>query len=98
MDKDTVSSPSVIEWGVATCALPGQAVSGDLHLVKSFGECVLIAAVDGVGHGNEALAAARIAVTVLEAHPEEPLPALLRRCHVELYGTRGVVTTLACLD
>jgi len=34
--------------------MPGQAVSGDMHLVRPFEDGVLVALVDGLGHGEEA--------------------------------------------
>ena len=49
-----------IEWAVATQPLPGPSVSGDLHLVEPFAHGALVAVVDGLGHGDEATAAARI--------------------------------------
>src|SRR5258706_150782 len=93
----TPSGSGLVEWGVAERALPGQTVSGDLHLVKPFADGVLLAVVDGLGHGDEATIAAKIAITVLESHAEEPLTALVKRCHEALTSTRGVVMTLATL-
>ena len=54
-----------------------------------------MAAIDGVGHGDEAAAASKIAVTTLEMYSDESVLALLRRCHEELKKTRGVVLSLA---
>ena len=48
----------MIEWGVASRALPGETRSGDLHVVESFAGGALVAAVDGLGHGEEAADAA----------------------------------------
>jgi serine phosphatase RsbU (regulator of sigma subunit) len=98
MDTDSAISKSVIAWGVATRALPGQRVSGDLHLVRPVKEGFLLAAVDGLGHGDEASAAAKAAVAVLEDHAGEPLVTLFRRCHEWLIRTRGVVMTVAALQ
>jgi phosphoserine phosphatase RsbX len=84
-----------IEWGVATLTLPGQTESGDRYMVRPFPDGVLVAVVDGVGHGDEAAAAAKIAVTVLETHSDESVLSLLKRCHEELRKTRGVVLSLA---
>ena len=93
------AAPSaVIDWGVSWRALPGERESGDLHIVSSFENGVLIGAVDGLGHGPEAAAAARIAGSVLEAHSGEPVVALVRRCHEALYRTRGVVLSIASID
>ena len=87
-----------IEWGVAALALPGEKASGDSHLVKAVTRGVLVAVVDGLGHGSEAASAAQAAVAALDRHAEEsPLP-LLERCHRALQGTRGVVMSLASFD
>jgi len=45
MREASVSTPPLIEWGVATLALPGEAQSGDLHLVQPAGTGVLVAVV-----------------------------------------------------
>jgi len=86
---------AVIEWGVATLTLPGQGESGDSYVVRPFPDGVLVAAVDGLGHGDEAAAAAKTAVAILEMYSPEPVIALLRRCHERLRMTRGVVLSLA---
>jgi hypothetical protein len=84
-----------VEWGLATRALEGQSESGDQHLVCPYPNGVLLAAVDGLGHGEEAALAARAAVSVLKAHSEESAIALVQRCHEALTDTRGVVMSLA---
>lgn len=88
----------LVHWGVATLALEGQVESGDLHLVQAVKDGVLIAVLDGLGHGEEAAAAARLAVATLERHAEEPPLSLLQRCHVALKESRGVVMSLARFD
>ncbi len=93
-----VISERLIAWGFANRPRPGHDVSGDLHLVQPFSDGVLLAAVDGVGHGPEATAAASLAVEILERHAAEPLDTLVRRCHAALMRTRGVVMTVATLD
>jgi phosphoserine phosphatase RsbX len=98
MNSVVVPNPAPIEWSVAARPMEGQTVTGDLHLVQYFNDGVLLAAVDGVGHGNEALAAAQAAVSVLEARAEEPVIFLVKSCHTALTKTRGVVMTLASLN
>src|SRR2546426_9728599 len=104
MQTNTVSSEpltpmesELIACGVGQRALPGQTVSGDKHLIKPLADGVLLAVVDGLGHGDEATIAAKIAIAVLESHAEEPLTALVKRCDEALTSTRGVVMTLATL-
>ena len=78
--------------------MPGQIVCGDMALVKAFPGGVLLAVVDGLGHGEDAGAAAQAALDVLESHAEEPLPHLVELCHKALAHTRGAVMTLASLQ
>lgn len=98
MPKASVISEPLVAWGVASRALPGQAVSGDLHVVRPVSYGVLVAVLDGVGHGQEAATVARKAAAILESHAEEPPVALIQRCHLALSHTRGVVMTVASLN
>jgi phosphoserine phosphatase RsbX len=86
---------TLLDWGVAAVALPGEAESGDLHLVRPIAGGVLVAVVDGLGHGAEAASAARTAVAALGPHPHESPLSLFEHCHNALKGTRGVVMSLA---
>jgi hypothetical protein len=85
----------VIAWAVAEAPFPNESESGDRHVVLPSADGVLIAAVDGAGHGAAAAAAAKVAVATLEAHAYESPIGLLVRCHEELKGSRGVVMTIA---
>ena len=89
---------SPVEFGVATFVLPGQSTSGDQHLVCCKGDTILIAAADGIGHGEQAANAAKVAISVLESAVEEPVISLLQLCHQRLRSTRGVVLSLASID
>ena len=86
------------EWGAATMPRDGESVAGDRYLVHEDAEGLLIAAVDGVGHGREAATAAEAAIHVFESEPNRSLSRLLERCHVALQGTRGAVVLLARYD
>jgi phosphoserine phosphatase RsbX len=98
MASSTTGTAPLLHWGVATLALAGQRESGDLHLVRTLPGGALVAVVDGLGHGEEAAAAAKAAVHTLERFAHEPLLSLLQRCHDALIGTRGVVLSLAAFD
>ena len=89
---------TLIVWGVALRALKGQKVSGDLYLVESSEEGFLIAAIDGLGHGPQAAAAAQIAATTLRTNARDSAVQLLNRCHEELKQTRGVAMSLASFN
>jgi len=97
MQDESVISTPLIAWGVASRPLPGEVVCGDRHLIKPTTDGVLAAVVDGLGHGDEATAAAKTAIAVLESHAEESLTSLVKRCHEALTKTRGAVMTLARL-
>ena len=72
--------------------------SGDSHVVKPSSEGVLAAVIDGLGHGNEAADAARIAGEALTSSSHEDAVSLVWRCHEALKDTRGVVMTLAFIS
>jgi phosphoserine phosphatase RsbX len=86
------------EWGVAGSTSPGQSESGDRHVVCSIPDGILVAVLDGLGHGSEAAAAATKGVRVLEDSAPDPIISLVRRCHQELRATRGVVMSIASLS
>jgi negative regulator of sigma-B (phosphoserine phosphatase) len=88
----------VLVCGVAARTLRGEGASGDQHLIHPCSEGMLIAVVDGLGHGLEAAHAARTAVTVLKRHAGESLPSLVKRCQAKLVGTRGVAASIASFD
>jgi phosphoserine phosphatase RsbX len=88
----------LMECGVSALTLPGEDESGDLHLVQPFPGGMLLAVVDGSGHGSEAASAARIAISTLRQHACEGVITLVRRCHEQLKGTRGVVMSLASFN
>lgn len=93
-----VQRTGCIEWSVASRAFPGQPNSGDLHVVTPWSGGVLIGVVDGLGHGDEATAAARMAVNVLSEHAGENVIALAQHCHRALQQTRGAVMTLMSVE
>lgn len=92
--RATYNDDAPVQWAAAKRAAPGEQVSGDEFLVKPFPGGILVAVVDGLGHGEEATLAARLAIRTLTAHAQEPVLALVERCHQALKATRGVVMTL----
>jgi hypothetical protein len=94
---ETISAP-LIEYGVATFVLPGQSESGDRHLVCCHETGILIAAIDGIGHGEEAGVAAKAAVSLLKTRADEQVISLVQECHENLRMTRGVVLSLASIN
>jgi serine phosphatase RsbU (regulator of sigma subunit) len=87
-----------LQVGVAIAPMYGQVASADRHVVRSVDDEVLVAVLDGIGHGEEAVRAAMLAVQTLHESPLETLDSLVLRCHHKLRATRGVVMSLARLD
>ena len=87
-----------LEWGVCSSPYPGQRCSGDACLVRETASGVLVAVVDGLGHGEEAHAVAERALASLEQTAGQPLVACLTACHAALRGTRGAAVTLVALE
>ncbi|MGQ9887327.1 MAG: SpoIIE family protein phosphatase [Aggregatilineales bacterium] len=87
-----------VEWAVAQLAHPHETDSGDQYTALPLPGGLLLAVIDGLGHGARAAAAARLAAAALNDCPSADLNALVARCHAALAGTRGAVMTLAALD
>lgn len=98
MGNNTTDPLKLIEWGFAAMPLRGEAVSGDRYIIKPFQNGILIAVVDGLGHGYEAAEASEIAIATLDTYAHEPIIPLVRRCHEALKGTRGVVMSVASFN
>lgn len=82
---------------MAASPIAGEHVSGDRHVAVSSTRLV-VAVIDGLGHGPEAAHAAGRAAEIVETHPDERPDALLRRCHDALRSTRGAAMTVASID
>ncbi len=86
------------EYGIAKLVLPGQGESGDHYLVCCNESGILVAAIDGIGHGAEAANAAKTAADTLKNGMGEPIISLVKACHEKLRSTRGVVLSVASVD
>ncbi|HKV27993.1 MAG TPA: SpoIIE family protein phosphatase [Candidatus Acidoferrales bacterium] len=87
-----------LDCGIAAQTLPGQNESGDKYLVVQSPAGALVAVIDGLGHGQGAATAARIAAETLQQNAGESVIPLIRLCHQKLRDTRGVVMSLATFD
>jgi phosphoserine phosphatase RsbX len=86
-----------VEWCAAGRPIAGQERSGDDALVLTTARTALVAAVDGLGHGPPARAAADVAITSLRREPWDDVELLATRCHEALRATRGAAVGLAVL-
>jgi serine/threonine protein phosphatase PrpC len=87
-----------MNYGVFSRAKHERSVSGDAYTVQEDGNMVLLGLVDGLGSGEEAARAARIAVANVEENRSLPLLEILQQCHLALRATRGVVLGLLRVD
>jgi phosphoserine phosphatase RsbX len=87
-----------LTWGVAGRPLAGESESGDLHVAVELPDGILLAVIEGLGHGPPAAEAARTVAATLRANASEQLPDVVRICHDESKGTRGVVLTVVRID
>lgn len=89
---------SGLEWAVAAAAIPGEKESGDLYVVEAFAHIVLLAVIDGLGHGVAAAEAARAAASFMKMNAGESIIRLAKQCDDRLHNTRGVVMSLASIN
>jgi negative regulator of sigma-B (phosphoserine phosphatase) len=87
-----------LAWAATSRPMRGEQVSGDRVSVQLDGSRAVLAVVDGLGHGPEAAAAARLATDVVEHNPAEPIDVLLLLVHRQLANSRGAAATVAILD
>jgi negative regulator of sigma-B (phosphoserine phosphatase) len=90
--------PTLIACEVAQRCKSGETIPGDAFLIKPHAQGVLVAVVDGLGHGEQASIAAQLAVSTIERHIQESVVGLMIRCHNELKRTRGAAMSMAFLS
>jgi phosphoserine phosphatase RsbX len=93
----TAGTTNWVEWAATGIPYPGEASSGDGHLIVHRELRTLIAVVDGLGHGPEAHRATTAAIAAIAEIPDAPLPSLFEHCDGALRRTRGVVMTIASI-
>jgi phosphoserine phosphatase RsbX len=96
MTELTPSENPILAWGLASAALEGE--SGDLHAIVPFKGGILVAVIDGLGHGPEAAEAARAARGILEECAGDSMKLVFERCHGGIRHTRGVVMSAVSFD
>lgn len=87
-----------VVWAAAYEALAGEDSLGDAFVVRPGPDRVLIAVIDGLGHGRDANHASRAVATALGESAEGSLTEIVRHCHVAANRTRGVVMSIAAVS
>jgi phosphoserine phosphatase RsbX len=76
----------------------GERANGDAVLVRRAGDALMLAVVDGLGHGPIAEEAAKAAIAAFDAQPfETSVLSMMQSAHDRLRGTRGVAATLCVI-
>lgn len=88
----------LVEFGMWTRSMVNETENGDAYLVKPTSDGVLLAVIDGVGHGPEAAVASRAALSCVENYSGQGVIPLLQQCHRGLQRTRGAVMNLALFN
>jgi anti-sigma regulatory factor (Ser/Thr protein kinase) len=84
-----------VETGAACVAMHEQERSGDTWAIRNQPHRTTVIVADGLGHGEQAAAAADEAVRVFNANPNLPPADLLRTAHGPLRATRGASVAVA---
>jgi anti-sigma regulatory factor (Ser/Thr protein kinase) len=78
--------------------MPGMNMNGDSYFIKQWNNQALLGIIDGLGHGEEAAAASKIAKEYLEQNFEIDIEQLTFGLHKRLYNTRGAAGGLVRID
>jgi anti-sigma regulatory factor (Ser/Thr protein kinase) len=85
-------------YGVWSRPHPGEDRNGDAYFFQQRAGQTLLAAVDGLGHGQGAYEAAQVALEVLAEWQGESLDEIFHAAHAALRPTRGAVMGACVLD
>ena len=98
MDKNNLSSPYALQYGIVHRPKKGRDISGDAYLIAEDEKGVLIGVIDGLGSGEAAAQASQVAAKCVKKNSSLSLADITTRCHHALKGTRGVVMMLMRID
>ncbi|HEV2801854.1 MAG TPA: ATP-binding protein [Pyrinomonadaceae bacterium] len=96
--SDKTHAATARRIGVWTRPHPQEDRNGDAYFIRRRAGQTLLAVVDGLGHGQGAYEASRVALAVLGEWQGEGLEQLFRTAHAALRPTRGAVMGACILD
>ncbi len=97
-NTNTNSTGYRLDIGSATLPHPDAPENGDAYIIDKQDDSVLIALIDGIGHGQKAWSAAQTAIYTINQHKSAPLSTIIRQIHQNSLGTRGSVAALMSFD
>lgn len=80
-----------LEYGVISTPFYGAAFNGDAFVIREFDDQVLLAVIDGLGHGKDACQASQVAAEYVQTHFRQNPAEIIAGCHRALHHSRGVV-------
>ncbi|MBC8875180.1 MAG: anti-sigma regulatory factor [Planctomycetes bacterium] len=92
---ETTKPAATMSFGIMSRPVQGETANGDGYFLKYDKDAVLVATIDGLGHGPDAEAATREATATLADESSKPLDVILASMHKRLRKTRGVAVSLA---
>jgi len=96
--RGVMRATTALEIGVVCQPKPGEEVSGDDWGLNEQERGYTVAVADGLGHGPDALKAARMAIETLFRDPQGSPAALLESMHNATRATRGAAIGVCELD
>jgi anti-sigma regulatory factor (Ser/Thr protein kinase) len=85
-------------WAGMTRPAEGNTDNGDAYLIRATEGRLVLAAIDGLGHGKAANESARAATAAIEKNITQPIEAIVWAAHEALRLMRGAVMGLAAID
>lgn len=86
-----VSLCGLMEYGIVSVPAYNAQCNGDAYVIRESGKNILMAVIDGLGHGKEACAASGAAANYILDHHTSGLSQIMEGCHHALMRTRGAV-------
>jgi anti-sigma regulatory factor (Ser/Thr protein kinase) len=77
---------------------PGETENGDAFLIKTQEDNILVAMLDGLGHGAEAHEASDLGIGIIHQCSREPLQAIMQKLYSGISRTRGCAAAVFRLD
>jgi len=86
------------QTGIVIRPCVGETVCGDAQVVIDDGDMLLVAVVDGLGHGPGAAEASEAFVEFVRGNPRKPLENLMAEGSSHISSTRGAAAAIVRLD
>ncbi|HEY0005846.1 MAG TPA: ATP-binding protein [Pyrinomonadaceae bacterium] len=97
-DKSPAKALELKRIGVWSRTHPNENINGDAYFIRERDGQLLVAVIDGLGHGKGARDAAEVALETLDDWMGESLEQLLTAAHQALRATRGAVMGVGLID